>query len=112
MRPLPPFPLAPSAPPSTHSLLALARRASRLPCPSRAGAGEPSGAGARNLAPADPALSGVDDFTQQPEVINGCSDLLGEIFGERGTHARSAVGTNSLPRQVPVEIELIVEVEN
>lgn len=54
----------------------------------------------------------VDSFTQQPEVINGCSDVLVEVFGsERGTHARSAVGTNSLPRQVPVEIELIAEVE-
>ena len=52
----------------------------------------------------------TDDFTQQPEGINGCSDLLGEIFGERGKHARSAVGTNSLPRQVPVEIEMIAEV--
>ena len=53
----------------------------------------------------------VDDFTQQPEVINGCSDLLGKVFGkERGTHARSAVGTNSLPRNVPVEIEMIAEI--
>ena len=54
----------------------------------------------------------VDGYTQQPEVINGCSNLLGDVFGkERGTHARSAVGTNSLPRNVPVEIELIAEVE-
>ena len=54
-----------------------------------------------------------DDYAQQPEVINGCSDLLAEVFGpERGVHARSAVGTNSLPRQVPVEIELIAEVED
>merc|ERR1711879_395948 len=45
----------------------------------------------------------TDDFTQQPEVINGCSNLIGEVFGpERGTHARSAVGTNSLPRGIPV----------
>jgi enamine deaminase RidA (YjgF/YER057c/UK114 family) len=49
------------------------------------------------------------DFTQQPEVINGCSNLLLEVFGEAGKHARSAVGTNSLPRNVPVEIEMIVE---
>ena len=55
----------------------------------------------------------VDDYTQHPEVINGCSDLLVDVFGkERGVHARSAVGTNSLPRQVPVEIELIAEVED
>ncbi|KAL1499203.1 hypothetical protein AB1Y20_013711 [Prymnesium parvum] len=54
-----------------------------------------------------------DDYTQQPEVLNGCSNLFGEVFGmERGQHARSAVGTNSLPRQVPVEIELIAEVED
>jgi enamine deaminase RidA (YjgF/YER057c/UK114 family) len=53
-----------------------------------------------------------DDFHNQPEVMNGCSDVIGEIFGEaRGTHARSAVGTNSLPRQVPVEIEMIAELE-
>jgi len=52
----------------------------------------------------------ADDFTQQPEVINGCSDVLTDIFGaERGAHARSAVGTNSLPRNVPVEIEMIAE---
>jgi|TARA_B110001469_G_C9538409_1_gene267448 enamine deaminase RidA (YjgF/YER057c/UK114 family) len=52
-----------------------------------------------------------DDYMQQPEVINGCSNLLGEVFGERGVHARSAVGTNSLPRGIPVEIELIAEVD-
>jgi enamine deaminase RidA (YjgF/YER057c/UK114 family) len=40
-----------------------------------------------------------------------CSELLGEVFGERGKHARSAVGTNALPLNVPVEIEAIVEVE-
>merc|ERR550514_331267 len=50
----------------------------------------------------------VDGYEEQPQVINGCSDLFGEIFGpDRGTHARSAVGTNSLPKNVPVEIELI-----
>ena len=53
-----------------------------------------------------------DDYGDQPEVLNGCSDLMAEVFGaERGTHARSAVGTNSLPRQMPVEIEMIVEIE-
>jgi enamine deaminase RidA (YjgF/YER057c/UK114 family) len=52
-----------------------------------------------------------DDYGQQPEVLNGCSNLLAAVFQERGIHARSAVGTNSLPRQVPVEIELIAEVE-
>jgi len=53
----------------------------------------------------------TDDFTQQPSVINGCSDLLREVLGERGIHARSAVGTNSLPLGIPVEIEAIVEVK-
>jgi len=53
----------------------------------------------------------TDDYTQQPEVVNGCSNLLGEVFGERGVHARSAVGTNSLPRGIPVELELIAEVD-
>lgn len=51
------------------------------------------------------------DFQQQPEVINGASDLLVEIFGERGRHARSAVGMAALPRNITVEIEMIVEIE-
>lgn len=51
------------------------------------------------------------DFTRQPEVINGASDLLVEIFGEKGRHARSAVGMNALPRNIAVEIEMVVEVE-
>lgn len=50
-------------------------------------------------------------FTQQPAVINGCSDLLVQIFGEKGRHARSAVGMAGLPGNIPVEIELILEVE-
>jgi enamine deaminase RidA (YjgF/YER057c/UK114 family) len=45
-------------------------------------------------------------------VANGCSDLLVEVFGERGRHARSAVGVSSLPNDIPVEIEMIVEVED
>ncbi len=51
------------------------------------------------------------DFTRQPEVINGASDLLVEVFGERGRHARSAVGMAALPRNITVEIEMIVEIE-
>jgi enamine deaminase RidA (YjgF/YER057c/UK114 family) len=50
-------------------------------------------------------------FTDQPKVINGCSDLLVAVFGERGKHARSAVGMNALPNNIVVEIEMIVEVE-
>lgn len=49
-------------------------------------------------------------FTGQPGVINGASELLGEVFGEAGAHARSAVGVAELPLGVPVEVELIVEV--
>ena len=48
-------------------------------------------------------------FNRQPEVINGASDFLGEVFGERGAHARSAVGVAELPLDAPVEVELIVE---
>ncbi len=51
-------------------------------------------------------------FTQQPEVINGFSDLMVEIFGERGKHARAAVGMNSLPRNIACEIEMIVEIDH
>jgi len=53
----------------------------------------------------------TSDFTQQPTVINGFSDLMVEVFGENGRHARSAVGMGSLPAGIPVEIEMIVEVE-
>ena len=51
------------------------------------------------------------EFTDAPKVIDGCSDLLVEVFGERGRHARSAVGLNALPAGIPVEIEAIVEVK-
>lgn len=51
------------------------------------------------------------DFTDHPKVINGCSDLLVAVFGDKGKHARSAVGMNSLPMNTSVEIEIIVEVE-
>ena len=53
----------------------------------------------------------TDDFTNQPEVINGASDLLVEVFGEKGRHARAAVGTNALPRGVTTEIEFTIAVE-
>lgn len=51
----------------------------------------------------------TDDFTAQPKVVNGASDLLVAVFGERGRHARAAVGVNSLPAGAPVEVELIAE---
>jgi enamine deaminase RidA (YjgF/YER057c/UK114 family) len=56
-------------------------------------------------------VNAVPEFEDQPKVINGCSDLFVEVFGERGRHARSAVGMGSLPMGIPVEIECIVEVE-
>jgi enamine deaminase RidA (YjgF/YER057c/UK114 family) len=49
-------------------------------------------------------------FTGQPAVINGASELLGQVFGDAGAHARSAIGVAVLPRDAPVEVELIVEV--
>lgn len=55
-------------------------------------------------------VASAPDFTGQPGVINGASELLVEIFGDAGTHARSAVGVAVLPLDAPVEIELIVEV--
>jgi enamine deaminase RidA (YjgF/YER057c/UK114 family) len=55
-------------------------------------------------------VNAMPEFGHQPEVINGCSDLFVEVFGDRGRHARSAVGLGSLPRGIPVEIEVIVEV--
>jgi enamine deaminase RidA (YjgF/YER057c/UK114 family) len=55
-------------------------------------------------------VASAPDFTGQPAVINGASELLGEVFGDAGAHARSAVGVASLPLDAPVEVELIVEV--
>ena len=49
-------------------------------------------------------------FTGQPQVVNGASEVLGEIFGDAGKHARSAVGVAALPLDAPVEVELIVEI--
>jgi enamine deaminase RidA (YjgF/YER057c/UK114 family) len=55
-------------------------------------------------------VASAPDFTGQPGVINGASELLGEVFGDNGRHARSAVGVAVLPLDAPVEVELIVEV--
>ena len=57
-------------------------------------------------------VNATPDFYDHPYVINGCSDLFVEVFGEAGRHARSAVGMGSLPHQIPVEIEAIIEVED
>jgi len=56
-------------------------------------------------------VNATPDFNRHPEVINGCSDLLVEIFGDKGHHARSAVGVASLPHDYALEIEMIVEVD-
>jgi enamine deaminase RidA (YjgF/YER057c/UK114 family) len=56
-------------------------------------------------------VNSAPDFHRQPEVINGASDLLVELFGDRGRHARSAIGTCNLPMNIPVEIEMIVKVK-
>lgn len=55
-------------------------------------------------------VNSVPEFEDPPKVINGCSDLFVEVFGDRGRHARSAVGMAALPAGIPVEIECIVEV--
>jgi enamine deaminase RidA (YjgF/YER057c/UK114 family) len=55
-------------------------------------------------------VASVPDFTGQPAVANGASDLLGEVFGEAGVHARSAVGVPVLPLDAPVEVEVVAEV--
>lgn len=56
-------------------------------------------------------VNATEDFENHPEVINGFSNLIVEVFGDRGKHARAAVGMHSLPRNIAVEIEMIVEVE-
>ena len=56
-------------------------------------------------------VNAAPDFEDHPKVVNGCSDLFVEVFGERGRHARSAVGMSSLPGGIPVEIEVIVAIK-
>jgi enamine deaminase RidA (YjgF/YER057c/UK114 family) len=55
-------------------------------------------------------VASAPGFVDQPGVVNGASELLGEVFGEAGWHARSAVGVAELPRNAPVEVEMVVEV--
>ena len=55
-------------------------------------------------------INSTDEFTNQPEVMNGASDLVVAVFGERGRHARAAVGVNALPRGVAVEVDAVFEI--
>ncbi len=55
-------------------------------------------------------VNSTDDFSEQPKVINGASDLIKDIFGDEGTHTRAAVSTNSLPLGVAVEVDAIFEI--
>ena len=55
-------------------------------------------------------VASAPGFNGQPNIVNGASDLLAEVFGDKGAHARSAVGVSELPLNAPVEVELIVEV--
>lgn len=57
-------------------------------------------------------VSSTDDFTDQPKVANGASELMFDVFGEKGRHARSAVGVPVLPLGVPVEVDAIIEIAN
>ena len=57
-------------------------------------------------------VNAIPEFGDQPKVINGCSDLFVEVFGDAGRHARSAVGMGSLPNGITVEIEVIIEVSD
>ena len=56
-------------------------------------------------------VASAEGFNGQPQVLNGASDLLGEVFGEAGLHARSAVGVAELPLDAPVEVELVAELD-
>ena len=66
--------------------------------------------GVKRIVKAVVFVASTPDFTGQPQVANGASELLAEVFGDAGKHARSAVGVSALPLDVPVEVELIVEV--
>ncbi len=56
-------------------------------------------------------VNAIDSFNQHPAVINGCSDLFGKVFAEKGIHSRSAIGVYSLPLNAAVEVEVIVEID-
>jgi enamine deaminase RidA (YjgF/YER057c/UK114 family) len=56
-------------------------------------------------------VNSAPDFARQPEVINGASDLLEQVFGEHGKHARTSIGVNVLPGNIPVEIEMVLQVK-
>jgi enamine deaminase RidA (YjgF/YER057c/UK114 family) len=66
--------------------------------------------GVRRLLKLTGFVNASDDFRDHPKVINGCSDLMVEVFGDAGKHARSAVGVSSLPGNISVEIEAIFEI--
>ena len=57
-------------------------------------------------------VNSAPDFHEQPKVMNGFTDLIVELYGERGRHARSAIGTNNLPNNQPVEVEAILTVKD
>ena len=89
-----------------------AKEAARL-CALNALAAVEAGAGSlenvRRVAKMTGYVASEAGFNGQPEVMNGASELLGEVFGEKGLHARSAVGVAELPLNAPVEVELVVE---
>jgi len=57
-------------------------------------------------------VNSTTDFVRQPDVINGASDLLVQLYGERGRHARTSIGVNVLPDNIPVEIEMVLQVRD
>ena len=59
-----------------------------------------------------PTFRNTLNFQKHPEVMDGCSDLLVDVFGESGKHARTSIGVASLPYGIPIEIEAIVEVRD
>jgi enamine deaminase RidA (YjgF/YER057c/UK114 family) len=67
--------------------------------------------GIRRIVRVTVFVASADGFTEQPTVANGASDILAEVFGDAGRHARSAVGVAELPLGAPVEVELIVQLE-
>ncbi|MDQ0185877.1 RidA family protein [Cytobacillus sp. FSL R5-0569] len=56
-------------------------------------------------------VNSTEEFTEQPKVMNGASDLIGQVFGEKGKHGRSAVGMAQLPNNTAIEIEMVIEIE-
>ena len=91
-------------------MLSVSFRVPHPPCPVPCGIAVGLDDHIRKIVKINGYVNCIDGFTDQPAVINGCSDLFVELWGDNGKHARAAIGVSGLPAGVPVEIEAIFEI--